>query len=64
MKETYTCPRCLTKHGDIDEDDNLWFIKNAGYIKMGACPECTTPEEFKVIDETWKAYTSKLFGGK
>ncbi len=62
MKEIYTCPRCSTKYGDRDEEDNLWFIKNAGYIKMGTCPDCTTPEEFEVIDKTWKAYTTNLFG--
>jgi hypothetical protein len=64
MKETYTCPRCLIKYGDRTEEDTLWFIKNAGYVKMGVCPECNTPEEFKVIDETWQAYTSSLFGAK
>ena len=62
MKETYTCPRCAERYGDRNEDDNVWFVKNAGYITLGCCPECTTPKEFEVIDKTWKDYTDKMFG--
>jgi hypothetical protein len=62
MKETYTCPRCTERYGDRTEDDSLWFMKNSGYINHGCCPECKTPEEFEVIDKTWKEYTSKDFG--
>jgi ribosomal protein L37AE/L43A len=56
MKETYTCPRCATKFGDRSEDDNIWFIKNAGYINLGCCVECETPEEGVIITKTWKDY--------
>jgi len=62
MKEIYTCPRCTERYGDRNEDDNIWFVKNAGYITLGCCPECTTPEEFEVIDKTWKQYTDEMFG--
>jgi hypothetical protein len=55
-KETYTCPRCSTKYGDRYEEDNLWFLKNAGYIKLGCCVECETAEEGVILDKTWKDY--------
>jgi len=58
MKE-YNCPRCSNIFND-DNDSDLWFIVNAGYVKMGACPTCTTPEEFKIIDDTWKAYRKSM----
>jgi hypothetical protein len=64
MKETYTCPRCTTKYGDRHEEDNLWFLKNAGYIELGCCPECETPEEDVILTSNWKKYTSSLFGAK
>lgn len=62
MKETYTCPRCAERYGDRTEDDNVWFVKNAGYISRGCCPDCRTPEEFEAIDKTWKEYLDNLFG--
>ena len=63
MKETYTCPRCATEYGNRNEDDSIWFVKNAGYISRGCCPECETSEEFEVTDKTWKEYLNNLFGG-
>ena len=62
MKETYTCPRCLTNYGDRGEDDSISFVKNAGYISLGCCPECETSEEDVVTTKTWKDYTTTLFG--
>jgi hypothetical protein len=56
MKETYTCPRCLTKYGDRHEEDNLWFLKNAGYITLGCCVECETLQEGVILTKTWKDY--------
>ena len=58
MKE-YICPRCSNVFNN-DDDLDLWFIVNAGYVKMGACTNCTTPEEFKVIDKTWKDYRKSM----
>jgi hypothetical protein len=62
MKETYTCTRCSSKYGDRDEEDNLWFLKNAGYISLGCCPQCETSEEDVITTKTWKDYTTTLFG--
>ena len=59
--EEYVCPRCSTVFNN-DVDDDLWFIINAGYLKIGACPECKTPEESKMISKTWKNYITTLFG--
>jgi len=64
MKETYTCPNCSNKFGDKDEDDNIWFIKNSGYITLGCCPMCETPEQSVMLAKIWKDYTTKLFGAK
>ena len=63
MKEIYTCPRCAERYGDRTEDDNVWFVKNAGYISLGCCPECETSEEDVITTKTWQDYTTKLFGG-
>ena len=63
MKETYTCPRCATEYGNRNEDDSIWFVKNAGYISLGSCPECETSEEDVIITKTWKEYLHNLFGG-
>jgi hypothetical protein len=62
MKDTYTCPRCAIKYGDRYEEDNLWFLKNAGYIELGCCVECETPEEGVILTNNWKKYTSSIFG--
>lgn len=65
MKETYTCPRCSVKYGDRYEEDNLWFLKNAGYINLGCCVECETPDEGARITTIWKDYlTSTGIGVK
>lgn len=56
MKETYTCPRCAERYGDRNEDDNVWFVKNAGYISLGCCPECETSEGDVIITKIWKDY--------
>jgi hypothetical protein len=64
MKETYTCPRCLTKYGDRSEEDSIMFVKNAGYIALGCCGKCETPEEDVITDKTWKTYLNTLFGEK
>jgi hypothetical protein len=44
------------KYGDRYEEDNLWFLKNAGYIELGCCVECETTEEGVIITKTWKDY--------
>ena len=64
MKETYTCPRCAIQYGDRYEEDNLWFLKNAGYIALGCCVECETPEEGVTLTKNWTEYTSSMFGAK
>jgi len=48
----YVCPRC----SDSYDSDNLWFIKNAGYIDLGICPECRTPDEFDITSKNWKTF--------
>ena len=48
-----------------DNDDlNLWFMINSGYVEMGVCGDCKTPEEFMVIDKTWKAYRKSMEAAK
>ncbi len=60
--QEYVCPRCSDVYNN-DNDSDLWFIINAGYVKMGVCPNCNTPEEFKIIDSTWKAYRQSTVKG-
>lgn len=64
MKETYTCPNCDITYGNKNEEDNIWFIKNSGYVTLGCCPFCETPEQTVILTKTWKDYTTNLFGGK
>ena len=48
--EEYICPRCSNEY------DDLWFMENAGYIELGICAECRTPDEFDITSKNWKAY--------
>jgi hypothetical protein len=56
MKETYICPRCSKRFGDRYEEDNLWFLTNAGYIEFGWCVDCETPEEDEKTTVIWNNY--------
>lgn len=47
----YTCPRCAEKFLQ-----GFLFLKNAGYMDMGICTECETPEEGVIITKIWKDY--------
>lgn len=62
--EEYICPRCSTVFNNDNDDLNLWFMINSGYVEMGACGDCKTPEEFMVIDKTWKAYRKSMEAAK
>ncbi len=57
--EEYKCPRCSEKFLS-----GFWFLENAGYINLGICTICETPEEDVVTTKTWKEYTTNLFGAK
>lgn len=53
--EEYKCPRCSNVYNN-EHDSDIWFLKNAGYITLGCCPECETSEEDVIITKTWKEY--------
>jgi ribosomal protein L37AE/L43A len=57
--EEYVCPRCSDKYNN-KYDANIWFLENAGYIKLGTCPKCKTDEELNIINSTWKAYRQSM----
>ena len=31
-------------------------MENAGYIELGICAECRTPDEFDITSKNWKTY--------
>jgi hypothetical protein len=51
--DKYTCPRCSQKFA---ENDDIWFMKNAGYVGLNICVFCVTPTEKKEVQNVWHEY--------